>query len=221
MPIDGLISPLRYDIVIRQQFFELLVEHRAEAAREPSAFLRRASEHPYFIWFREIVFPRPAYAGRDLGSAFAERVGAARELLASFELNGLDRHEPIVLRTGSTIEPTLTGKRIGAAVFAGDGCHRIALLRMHGAKVLTPDTYVLERRRRFTPLDNTARLLPLIPMSEGDYYEYLSLAYGGGESARSREELLELAGREGRRREAIEAIEVDGPLVRGLGRCES
>ena len=215
VPIDQIVSPLRYDIVVRQQFFELAIANRSEVAGDLPAFVRRATRHPYFAWFREIVFPRSGVGGIDIEAAFAERVRHACALLDSFESVGFDRSNPIVLRTAGRIEPTVTGKRIDRRIFAGDGCHRIALLRLEGCNVLAPDMYVLRRMRRYEPLDNTARLLGVIAIGTTEYYEFLSLAYGGGRVAHDKRELLEFATAAGRRREAEGVIAIDEPLLAG------
>src|SRR5688572_7146480 len=171
--LDRLISPLRYDILVRAEFFRFHGEHAALYDHSLPDYLAAAQSHSYFLWFTEVYVRRfhPELAGnpRALLDAFADRVRRSVELFRSFEARGFDSRHPIVLRSGRTILPTETGKVVSATVFAGNGCHRLALLLARGVRWLEPGTYVVKRTPTFRPLDNTALLLPVLRLSEAEY----------------------------------------------------
>ena len=77
MPIDHLVSPLRYDILVRERYFAVLRERRALAESDFDAFMELSRQHPYFMWFSNVVIPHsnhPEIAADD------ERLNAAFEL---------------------------------------------------------------------------------------------------------------------------------------------
>src|SRR2546422_11556844 len=48
--IDHLVSPLRYDIVVRQRYLEVLRDRRARAAGDFEAFMQLSRQPPHFTW---------------------------------------------------------------------------------------------------------------------------------------------------------------------------
>ncbi|TFG89135.1 MAG: hypothetical protein E4H17_01185 [Gemmatimonadales bacterium] len=180
--IDDLISPLRYDVLIRQRFLSLLAESPEMLVGDLSPLLELPPSRDYFAWFQSVVVPRfmPGLVGRpeEISAAFEVRVRASIDLLRSVERSGFDSNNPIMLRTGKRIEATATGKRLARGIYIGDGCHRTALLRARGVTVLEPGSYRLERERRFQPLDNTTILLRAQPIGAVAYWGFMALSYG-------------------------------------------
>jgi hypothetical protein len=186
IPIDQLISPLRYDILVRERYFEVLHERRALAEEDFEAFMELSRQQPYFTWFTQVVIPsgnNPEIAGDAelVNAAFERRVRASIELHDAFESTGYDRRRPIILRTGEEIAPTSTGKRLARRIYAGDGCHRLACLRMAGVEVLEPGMYRLYVAQVFRPRDETAHLIDAMAISRSDYFSFLSLCYADRE----------------------------------------
>ena len=218
IPIDHLVSPLRYDIVVRERYFELLRERRALAEEDFQAFLELSRQQPYFTWFTQIAIPghRSEMVGDDgrIDAAFERRVRGCIELHDAFESTGYDRRRPIILRTGHQIAPTSTGKRLARRIYAGDGCHRLACLRVAGVDVLEPDMYRLHVAQVFTPRDDTALLLRAMAISPRDYFTFLSLSYADRELY-SEEALVDhvRSTAPDRLREIQEVIAVDSPLL--------
>lgn len=216
--IDDLISPLRYDVLVRERHLALL----RELGPRPTEDLVAASRGtPYHLWFERIVvptfFPRLAGDAEQTDAAFAERVAASADLLRRFEAGGFDRRHPITLRTGTTIQPTETGKRLRRTLYAGDGCHRLALLRLGGARELEPGTYRVSEAASYRPRDNTAILLRHLSVPEAEYAAFLSLSYAT-EPQRTLTGLLEhvAAHRADDLGELRRVIAHDQPLLRGV-----
>jgi hypothetical protein len=66
VPLDELISPLRYDIVVRADHFRFLDDRLDLFERDPAAYVRLATGHPYFTWYTEVALPRyRSRAGAD------------------------------------------------------------------------------------------------------------------------------------------------------------
>jgi hypothetical protein len=218
--VDDLISPLRYDILVRQRYFEFLREHRELAAGDLAPLAEASRTHAYFVWFSRVVVPRfqPELVGQPelIARAFTKRVAASVDLLRSFEAHGLDPARPLVLETGRTIEPTATGKQLARRLYPGDGCHRLALLRASGITELEPGSYRVRSVRRFTPLDNTALLLGELEIDPVTYRRFLALSYGplveaaldGGETAPG-------DAPEGALDEVRRVMRLDAPLLKG------
>jgi hypothetical protein len=186
IPIDHLVSPLRYDIVVREQYFAVLREQRALAEEDFEAFMELSRQQPYFTWFTRVVVPsgnhpEMVHDGERINAAFERRVRRSLELHDAFESMGYDRRRPIILRTGHQIAPTSTGKRLARRTYAGDGCHRLAWLRMAGVEVLEPGMYRVHDSPVFTPRDETALLLSAMAIGPRDYFSFLSLSYADRE----------------------------------------
>ena len=219
IPIDHLVSPLRYDIVVRQRYFEVLRERRALAEEDFEAFMELSRQQPYFTWFTRVVIPgsnNPEIVGDDerVNAAFERRVRRSIELHDAFESTGYDRRRPIILRSGEEIAPTSTGKRLARRIYAGDGCHRLAWLRMSGVDVLEPGMYRVHVAPVFTPRDDTAALIDLMAISRREYLSFLSLSYADSEMP-SEEALLDhvRSTDPDRLPEIEEVLAVDSPLL--------
>lgn len=175
--VDELISPLRYDIMIRLSFFE-----RFGGTKDVESILPTLLDDSYFVWFREVRVPRRWPAILDdpdaLRRAFASQVGRALELYDRFHASGYDSSQPLRIRSAKHVLPTKSGKLVERVAFIGDGCHRLALLKLAGHVQLEPSMYRLETRSDFSPHDNTAILLPHLRLTPGAYYRFLSMGYG-------------------------------------------
>jgi hypothetical protein len=179
--IQRLISPLRYDVVVRKSFFDLLQRERRLYEQDFDSFMEIAERSSYRLWFDRVYCARfdsdllRNDAARE--AAYRKRVRASADLFASFERSGLVPGKKIVLRSGCEILPTDSGKTISAKIFAGDGCHRLALLLKSGATTLRPDQYVVKMVGRYSPLDNTALLLEALDLSSPEYVAFISASF--------------------------------------------
>jgi hypothetical protein len=218
IPIDHLVSPLRYDILVRERYFAILHQRRALAEEDFGAFLELSRQQPYFAWFTKVVIPsfRPEMVGDDerVDAAFKRRVRASIDLYDAMKSTGYDLRRPIILLTGREIAPTSTGKRPAQRLYAGDGCHRLAYLRMAGVDVLQPGMYRFSVAPFFTPRDNTALLLDAMAISPRDYFSFLSLTYADRQLYSEKALLDHVRSIDpGRLREITEVIAVDSPLL--------
>jgi hypothetical protein len=143
-------------------------------------------QQPYYTWFSQLVVaygnhPEILEDPARLDAAFERRVRRSIELHDSFESTGYERRRPIILRTAGEIAPTWTGKRLPRWLYAGDGCHRLAWLRMAGVDVLEPGMYRVHTARVFTPHDDTALLIDLLGITQREYLSFISLSYADRE----------------------------------------
>lgn len=189
--IDELISPLRYDVLIRERFLDRVASASGRADIE--AAVASPEGRDYRSWFERITVPRfkPQLAGDPVAvaDAFAERVRRSVDLCRSFAATGYDPARPLLLRSGRRIAATATGKRMQRRLFVGDGCHRLALLRLGGTTVLEPGAHRIEIVPTLTPLDNTAALIPLLGLRPRSYFRFLALAYAPGTGCDTEEQL--------------------------------
>ncbi|TCK19461.1 hypothetical protein DFR30_2772 [Thiogranum longum] len=164
--IASLVYPLRYDIVIRKEFFCLYREFRSEYHSDFNTFFIRAKEHIYFQWFTTVLVhrfrPDLVSAPGALEHAFKDRIKRSAILFDTIEQNDFDTRHPILPCTGETILPTDSGLTTGAKYYMGDGCHRLAYLMSMGYDSL-PGRYArIKCYRKFKPLDNTSLISPHI-----------------------------------------------------------
>jgi hypothetical protein len=178
LDIEELISPLRYDVLVRADFFRFL---RARPEDESDRSLVEAAwGEPYAVWFREVAMARfRPWVLKDqqvMQQSFGERVFASRVLLNSFQSRGFDRSRPVTLRVTSGDRRTDTGAVVHRTLHVGDGGHRLALLLQAG-QPLAPDMYRLDPRP--VPLiDNTAVLLGPLHLTDADYGSFIAKGYG-------------------------------------------
>lgn len=179
--IERLISPLRYDVLVRKAFFALLDREWRAYDGDFHRFMEIADQCPYRLWFERVYCPRfkPALL-RDPAArkkAYRKRVLASISLYSSYQQHGFLPDHKIVLRSGRAILPADSGKPVSAKVFPGDGCHRLALLLNDGATMLQPHQYLVKMAARYAPLDNTARLLHALPPTSSEYAAFISAAF--------------------------------------------
>ena len=223
MPIDHLVSPLRYDILVRERYLAVVREQRGLADSDFEAFMELSRQQPYFKWFAQVVIPHsnhPEIAADDerLNTAFELRVRRSIALIDAFQSTGYDRRRPIILRTGEEIATTSTGKRLARRTYAGDGCHRLALLRLSGLEALEPNMYRLHVAPAFTPQDHTALCLRAMPVGRREYFSFLSLSYADRE-LHSEDALLDHVRQANPDRlpELRQVVAADSPLLAAAG----
>lgn len=183
-PVDimRLVSPLRYDVMVRLAFFEQTAARERLVREDFERFLEEVASGPYRQWFERVYCVRfhPELIGRPgrAADAFRERVRRSVALYDSFRKQGFETRTPITLRSGRTIGPSDSGKRVAADLFVGDGCHRLALLLLSGATHLNPEQYRVKIKPSYTPIDNTLLLLPALGLDERRYAAFVSHAFG-------------------------------------------
>jgi len=181
LDIDRLISPLRYDVLVRAGYFWFLERHRELHDRDFDAYVALARHQPYYTWFRTVAIHRirpGTPAGSDeLEQAFRERLLKTTRLADGFDARGFDPDHPIILRSAGPVALTDTGKSVAGRLFPSDGCHRLALLRLTGHRRLPPEWYRIRNGRGWQPPDNTGTLITELGLTRAEYVEFLSLGY--------------------------------------------
>lgn len=180
VPINTLVSPLRYDILVRVSFFRFFETHQDLFERDFDAFVERARQHAYFTWFTEVYSlrnPEEFESEGKVESAFRQRVMRAARLYRRFQEIGFDKSTPIILVRGCKILSTITGKRFDTPFYTWEGLHRIALMIMAGYSSLPPAVYCIRNLRKFSPIDNTHLLIRPLKITLKEYYSFLSLGY--------------------------------------------
>lgn len=216
--LDELVSPLRYDVIVRQQFFAFL-DANVDLLEEFNDLVIEARHEPYYIWFRDIVVGERTklLKGRSLDEAFADQVERVLAVRARF--NPADESwGELLLRELPAGTLTTTGKTVGPRFVPVDGCHRIALLRHHGRKILPAGTYRLVGDRQ-SARDNTAILVPKLRLTEAEYLDYLAMGFDEDTPDSFAELVAGVAAHHPERSAELESvISIDLPLLlRGYG----
>lgn len=192
--IRELATPMRYDIVIRRQFFELLRINEELLRTDEDAFVELVKHSDYYTWFRELwwpkVYPKWNATPEMVDQLFRKRVRSSATLFFNIRNDGWNTKHPILFRSGSKILPAHSGVELKRDFYAGDGCHRLAILWDQGQEMLPAEYYRVCIYQRYAPLDNTRILRTLGILTEANYIEYLARYYLGHE-CREREKLLE------------------------------
>jgi hypothetical protein len=186
LDIGELVSPLRYDVVARAEFFRFLDAHLDLYHRDFANFSTQAREQPYFAWFERVAMARfRPWVTKDrmlLLEQYDERIRRSHTLWMSFQRTGFDPRRPVSVRRMNSETPTESGLRINRSFQVGDGCHRLALLLATDQRLLPPSLYRIERSPLRIALDNTAVLVRAPHhMDERSYARYLSLGYADRE----------------------------------------
>jgi hypothetical protein len=162
VPIEPLVYPLRYDILIRKSFFDFYSENRSLYREDSAKFIELAHDHPYFQWFTKVLVIRfhneSKNDSRMIDQLYAERVREAATLHDSISSQGFDVRFPIIPYTGNKIFPTDSGKSVSGTYFMGDGCHRLACLMSQGYTSIPRSMLRVKCFSQLRPIDNTAML---------------------------------------------------------------
>lgn len=178
--IAWLISPLRYDVLVRAQLFTVFAERAEAGMDEREALVADARRLPYATWFRSVAMARfrPWVLGDPVvvEQQFRERVLSALTLWRSFQDRGFDPAHPITLRATDGPLGTDSGLTVDRRLHVGDGGHRLALLLSAGLP-LSAALYRVDRRPQRTLIDNTAVLVPALGLADEEYIRFVSRGY--------------------------------------------
>ncbi|CCH79114.1 hypothetical protein BN12_4000006 [Nostocoides japonicum T1-X7] len=175
--IERLISPLRYDVAVRAQFFAFL---NACEDLSDADVTEAARSQPYRVWFERVAMPRfrpwTLADSNLLESQFDERVLRSRSMARSFRDKGFDSRTPVMLRYHRGDVVTDSGVHVSAHLHVGDGGHRLALL-MGSGQPLQPAQFRVDPRPTSFVIDNTAILAEALDLSEAEYTRFVSAGY--------------------------------------------
>jgi hypothetical protein len=193
IPIDSLIYPLRYDVIVRAEFMSYYFAHRDVYSEDLRTFLAHPAARAYYTsWFSDATRSRPELTFGDamLQSEFLVRMRRALALCDSLQSSGYDERHPIELRAASVIRHE-HDKHVNRIFYAGDGCHRLAHLMLQGATCLNPAQYRVRVYQEFQPRDNTYRLLNRLVRTEAEYCRIMSRYYCDGEQYGDAKDIVE------------------------------
>jgi len=184
-----LASPLRWDIAVRRDFLALCVDHADHGGGADDRLTNLARATSYWRWWTDVCCARSALANDPTarGAGFVARVHASFALVENFREHGFDSKRPIVLHGCDRTLPTDSGKQVRARLFAGDGCHRLALLWLAGKEALEPHQYLVRRQRAYQPLDNTFRLREVLREDPRGYLRFVASSYSDYEFGDARD----------------------------------
>ncbi|WP_374968282.1 hypothetical protein [Terrabacter sp. BE26] len=177
LDVGRLISPFRYDVVVRAQLFDAVATR--PQGQPVDDFVASVAHHPYAVWFRDVelrrFFPWVLEDPHEVAAAYAARVRRAIGTFESFRERGFDAGEPIMLRRLARPAASDSGVLLPRVLHLGDGGHRLALLHRTGAR-LEPWMHRVDPRPSRV-IDNTAVLAPALRLSEGEYASFLALSF--------------------------------------------
>lgn len=181
--IGDIVSPLRYDVLLRARHFAWHAEHRELMTSDPDAYQDLARRQAYFIWFSRVMVPRWLPTAQTdavlFESAWRERLQGSAALFESFQQEGFDTSHPVELHAGLRVRRSRSGKLTSRRLFAGDGNHRLSLLMAAGHQVLVPDQYMVKRYLFLVPADTTGLLLRETGADLTEYRSFVTLGYPG------------------------------------------
>jgi hypothetical protein len=215
--IDELISPLRYDVLVRSQLFEFLAANRPLFEASPEEFVAAVRDTDYHRWYRTVAVHAIGIAEESdevVEEAFHRRVLRSVALADSVAARGFVPKPPLTIRASDGAQ-TASGKRLGPRHYPLDGCHRLALLRAMGRRHLEPGEYRVTSASSDL-LDNTARLIPALAIGEAEYETFLASGYLRGWSGGGLDELRAAVAsrRPERADEVVSVIAADVRLLR-------
>ncbi|MGI8698515.1 MAG: hypothetical protein ACR2J0_05135 [Mycobacteriales bacterium] len=181
LDLDELVSPLRYDVIVRAEYFDYLTERLDLYDADFDRYVAAATDTRYFTWFATVALkryrPQRATDPSHVMAEFRARLRRSASLLRSFENEGFDPRYPVSVRTAVPGATTGTGKLVSRSYYPGDGCHRLALLVRAGQHTLPPSYYQVRRDPQRTVIDNTHSLIRDLRLTPEEYYRFLSKGY--------------------------------------------
>jgi len=219
--IDRLISPLRYDVLVREEYFRFLHRNRNLHDGNFDAFVELARRERYYAWFRSVAIhrirPGTPDGGDHVEAAFRDRLRKTTRLADQFAATGFDPAYPIILRTAGPVAVTDSGKSVAGRLFPSDGCHRLALLRLTGHRLLRPGYYRVQVEGGWQPPDNTGTLITALGLTAAEYFAFLSLGYTLGVHANEADLLAEVP-IPAKADELRRIIAIDAPRLQAVSR---
>lgn len=199
--IASIICPLRYDVLVRRDFFAFYAAHRELYHSDFEGFVKLAKQGTYFTWYMEseIVRCRPDLRGnvKALSLGFINRIRKSAALYESVTQRGYKPQFPIILKTAEHLLPSTadklappTGKFVSGRYFLADGCHRLALLMAIGYTVLPADHFQVKCFKEFSPFDSTSMLARSLPIDPSAYFGFLSSKYSAPLTLKDRDSFL-------------------------------
>jgi hypothetical protein len=177
--IDELVSPLRYDVLVRARLFSAM---RAAPSLGETFVQDVVHDSDYAIWFKQVAVSRfhPELLSDEVAfrAALSDRVRQAVRLWLSFSGSGYDKRYPIHVRMALPDAATVTGKHVSRRFHIADGCHRLALLITAGFSEVPPAYYRVDPSRLRELPDNTARLLAPLSVGENEYAAFIGRGFG-------------------------------------------
>jgi len=192
--IISLACPLRYDLLVRRDFFRYYSDHADLFASDFESFLDGPAAKDYYTFFRNARIRRywpELYDSHDrLHEMFVDLVRRSVEVYRSIRTEGFDASKPVSLQTGRVVRHE-QDVDVDARYYAGDGCHRIACLWALGFERLPKEYYQVKVYRVCRPLDVTAQLIGVLPNGRQRYWRYLAAYYCDGHDARDASAVIE------------------------------
>ncbi len=194
LEIGALISPFRYDVLVRVEFFRLARANRSLIETDLDAFIDLASRTSYRVWFEEIAAQAaqigPANPDR-IDQAFARRVRTSIDLMNRYEsYGGFDPRYPVTVNRLPAGTP-LQGKTLPYDQWLPvNGCHRLALLYLDNQKYLRPEQYRIDPSGPL--LSSTTVLVRELGVDEASYTSFVGLGFNI-DGAETVEELIAAA----------------------------
>ena len=185
--IAEIVSPLRYDVLVRRDFISFYAARRDLYQSDWSAFVAGAKRTSYYTWYLESEAIRTNNHWRGNVAAldldFSNRIRRAVALYESVQKDGFSTRYPITLKTAKRLLPPTTvrgglptGKQVTAKYFLADGCHRLAILMMLDYQVLPPRFFRVKYFQEFSPFDSTSLLARRLA-KPAEYFSFLSSYY--------------------------------------------
>lgn len=218
LEIGPLISPLRYDVLVRARFFDFIDQNVELWEADRTEFMRLARRHPYHLWFTQVALRQtPGRRRREPVDSYDQRVRRSVSLYRSFLARGFDPSCPITVWEAEIVLPTDSGKLVRRSHFVCDGCHRLALVLTSGVSHLTPEMVRIQHLQTLKPRDNTVEMLRTGLLGEAEYTRFLEMGYAPGRPAHATlAALLASVTSAANADEVHQVAAVDAPLLRTL-----
>jgi hypothetical protein len=186
--IASIICPLRYDVLVRRDFFAFYAAQRKLYYADFETFVKLAKQGTYYTWYTESEMVRCKPQARSNAAAlevgFVNRIKKSAALYESVSQDRYTPQFPIVLKTAERLLPPTadrlappTGKIVRGRYFLADGCHRLALLMAMDYTVLPADYFRVKCFKEFSPFDSTSILAHSLPIVPPAYFAFLSSKY--------------------------------------------
>lgn len=167
IPLSSIIIPMRYDIIIRENFISFYLKNKDMCRKDFDMFVKKSFNELFYDYFKiRIAVYRPKLLkDKDfLNEEYKKYVRNFISLFENIKNKGFDANFPV----------TLHRSIFSSKLYMGDGCHRIACLKFLGYKFLPKEYGKIIISIFHKPKNNTLLLLKMSLISKKTYNNFIN-----------------------------------------------
>lgn len=166
IPLNTIINPLRYDIIIRENFIKFYLKDKDIYKKDFELFVDKALDELFYDYFKiktSVYRPKLLKDKELLAETYIKYIKNFINLFEDIKNNGFDNDFPI------TLHRNIFSKKL----YMGNGCSRIACLKFLGYRYLRKEQGKVLVSLYHKPKNNTLMLFNLNLINKKIYNNFI------------------------------------------------